>query len=1166
MSEQKQLKQLIKKRAIIKGKLTNFSTYLKYLKQCEETDPIQIQIELQLRLEKLEALYDEFDSFQNEIEEISEAIEDECKERQTFETLYYSLVSSGRALIASHRKLSMPSHDSMVATDAEDSSDINKPLVKVLDSNGQSHAARILLDNGSTTNFVTKDFCRKLNLNTVSAKYKVTGINNQALCGTESCSVTFESYIGCFRTGIDCIVLPIITTPQPSTNIKLQDLQIPSGICLADPSFHIPSTIDILVGADIFWSVIGTNRICLGKNKPTLFETQLGWIVSGTVRTNSKNDNICMLSSNLDFDLSRFWELDSISSKHNLTPEERACEEHFMKTTKRKPDGRFIVSLPLKESPEVLGDSYQMAKSRFLSLERKLARDSNMRQLYVEFMKEYLTLDHITEQKTFNNKACYLPHHGVLKESRTTTKLRVVYDASAATKSGKALNDILRVGPTVQDDLLSILLRFRQHKYVVTADVEKMYRQTEIFEQQRALQQILWRFDPSHPLKSYQLNTVTYGTASAPYLATRCLLQLSHEAKDPNVKRAIRHDFYVDDFLSGHTTIEDTVSLCRGVMSALSSAQLNLRKWYSNHQDILQAISGEAKISGSVDLSSDNLSKTLGLNWKCSTDALLFSIDIPSNVTVKKRHILSTIAQVFDPLGLVSPCIVEAKIIMQQLWINKCGWDDSVPTHIRQAWFEFANSLPQLNTIHIPRCVTSNSPIDMQLHIFTDASEKAYGACIYIRCLDNDGTVTTHLLASKSKVAPIKTISIPRLELSSALLGTRLGIKVLNSLTLQFSKCILWSDSTIVLGWLGSSPTHLKPFVRHRVSEIQESFADHEWRYVPSKENPADLASRGLKADALGKSSLWWSGPSFLKSDQINWPEKPKQEIQVSDLPETVVKCFHTTDETNSFSKLISNCSSLSKVQRVTALIFRFINICRNRFKRVIGNITTIESNVRSQHSPADTIEEGIHFSFIPAYILYFGDIWESAVKSVKRHLRRVLGLTYLDYEEMNTLLIQIEAILNSRPITPLSDDPSDLYPLTPAHFLIGRSLLFAPQTQISCSRISSLARFHRIELLKQHFWGRFSNEYITLLQQKTKWLQSQRHLKEGDLVVIKEKTSPPLMWLLGRIVHVLPGGDGVARVADIKTKKGIIRRAFNNICPLPTSLEDTSTPGVCSG
>ncbi|XP_069355610.1 DNA repair protein RecN-like [Maniola hyperantus] len=173
MSEQKQLKQLIKKRAIIKGKLTNFSTYLKYLKQCEETDPIQIQIELQLRLEKLEALYDEFDSFQNEIEEISEAIEDECKERQTFETLYYSLVSSGRALIASHRKLSMPSHDSMVATDAEDSSDINKPLVKVLDSNGQSHAARILLDNGSTTNFVTKDFCRKLNLNTVSAKYKV---------------------------------------------------------------------------------------------------------------------------------------------------------------------------------------------------------------------------------------------------------------------------------------------------------------------------------------------------------------------------------------------------------------------------------------------------------------------------------------------------------------------------------------------------------------------------------------------------------------------------------------------------------------------------------------------------------------------------------------------------------------------------------------------------------------------------------------------------------------------------------------------------------------------------------------------------------------------------------------------------------------------------------
>lgn len=212
----------------------------------------------------------------------------------------------------------------------------------------------------------------------------------------------------------------------------------------------------------------------------------------------------------------------------------------------------------------------------------------------------------------------------------------------------------------------------------------------------------------------------------------------------------------------------------------------------------------------------------------------------------------------------------------------------------------------------------------------------------------------------------------------------------------------------------------------------------------------------------------------------------------------------------------------------------------------------------------SEMIEQGINFSFIPAYTPHFGGLWESAVKSVKHHLRRILGLAHLTYEEMSTCLIQIEAILNSRPITPLSSDPSDLTPLTPAHFLLGRSLVFVPHPQVSNEKITSLSRFHRIEYLKQHFWARFSNEYILWLQQKTRWCKLKGELKEGAMVVIKDKNLPPLMWLLGRVTRLLPGKDNIARVADIKTKKGILRRAFNNICPLPVNVfEDTSTPGV---
>lgn len=220
-------------------------------------------------------------------------------------------------------------------------------------------------------------------------------------------------------------------------------------------------------------------------------------------------------------------------------------------------------------------------------------------------------------------------------------------------------------------------------------------------------------------------------------------------------------------------------------------------------------------------------------------------------------------------------------------------------------------------------------------------------------------------------------------------------------------------------------------------------------------------------------------------------------------------------------------------------------------------------SKLLSQPLNFNSVDPGIHFSFIPAYSPHFGGLWESAVRSTKHHLRRILGLTNLTFEEMATCLIQVEAILNSRPLTPLSDDPLDLVPLTPAHFLIGRSLIMLPHQNIENENITSLQRFRRIELLKQHFWNRFSNEYILFLQQRTKWRRSSGELKKGDLVVIKDKTSPPLMWLMGRILQVLPGKDGIARVADIHTRKGVIRRAFNTICPLP-AVEDTSTGGVC--
>ncbi|XP_048001463.1 uncharacterized protein LOC125238232 [Leguminivora glycinivorella] len=1033
---------------------------------------------------------------------------------------------------------------------------LSTALVNVRDSGGKLHSVRVLLDNGSTSNYITQDLAERLKLPLKNKNSTVTMLEKHESNITQSCSLKLESSDGGFSTDIKCSILSDITSPIPHTYIDVTNIPMPSGIRLADPSYTEPADIEILLGAKMFWRVLGSNRIMFGEDDPFLVETKLGWLLVGAIDQPTSVKPVCLFVNDkqTDSSLTKFWELDTISPKHDFTPDENVCEELFNKTTKRDEDGRFVVTVPLKESPDVLGDSFGMAKRRFLSLERRLDRDSVLKERYVKFMEEYEVLGHMSEILPCSSlPSYYLPHHAVLRESSTTTKLRVVFDASAATTSGKSFNDIQLIGPRVQEDLFSILLRFRQHKYVVSADIEKMYRQILVDNDQRQLQLILWRADPSKPLKIYSLNTVTYGTSSAPFLSTRCLLQLSQESSHKQTQDAIARDFYVDDFLSGSNSVEESVALCRNVTDTLKTAQLHLRKWQSNKKEILQAVGEDPCQKECVDFSENELSKTLGLNWKCAQDSLTFRIDISLPKVVTKRHILSAIAQIFDPLGLVTPCIVQAKILMQKLWVNKCSWDDPLTGDILTSWEHFVKSLPYLNHIHIPRWVICDTPTAVDFHVFTDASEKAYGACLYVRSVAGDGSVSVHLLASKSKVAPIKATTIPRLELCGALLGARLYKKVLESLTQRPDHCVFWCDSMIVMGWLSSSPSSLRPFVKNRTSEIQESTNAASWRYVPSKENPADLVSRGLGADLIMNCSLWWSGPSFLKQDMAYWPTAPR----------SASKALH-----------LELVSDLTK-EAFMAALNRFIG--RRGKPRVIfsDNGTTFVgtfnelSNLLKQDFAKDMADAHINFSFIPAYTPHFGGIWESAVKSVKYHLRRTLGLTHLTYELLATCLVKIEAILNSRPLTPLSNDPSDLTFLSPAHLLIGRPLTSLPYPHVMDRKITSLQRYQRIEFLKQHFWNRFSNEYVSSLQQRTKWQSSKGTLHVGTMVVIKDKTLPPLMWLLGRIIQVLPGRDGIARVADIKTKKGVIRRAFNTICPLPIQdLEDpsSSTPGVHVG
>ncbi|KAL0832416.1 hypothetical protein ABMA28_000653 [Loxostege sticticalis] len=224
-----------------------------------------------------------------------------------------------------------------------------------------------------------------------------------------------------------------------------------------------------------------------------------------------------------------------------------------------------------------------------------------------------------------------------------------------------------------------------------------------------------------------------------------------------------------------------------------------------------------------------------------------------------------------------------------------------------------------------------------------------------------------------------------------------------------------------------------------------------------------------------------------------------------------------------------------------------FVGAC-NELKRFFRNQTTINTVADAMTS------EDITFHFAPAYAPHFGGLYESAVKSAKHHLKRIAFRSHLTFEELCTLLTQIEAILNSRPLSPLSSDPNDLNPLTPGHFLIGRSFTTIPSHSYHQYNINRLTRYERIEALRQHFWKRWHAEYLRQLQQRNKWMTNNTQLNTDKLVLLKDENLPPLKWKLGRITKLYPGQDGIARVADVRTIDGIVRRAACKICPLPDS------------
>lgn len=1268
-----------------------------------------------------------------------------------------------------------------------------------IEANGHFYDARAIIDSGSQSTFITEKLKNRLSLPTRRNLVHVSGINQLvAETSNRSCVFTLRSrFEPSFKLEVWAPVLKSLPSNLPPYTLDKIQHRDATNMELADPKFYISQPVDLLIGMDIGPLIfkIGAPMKSIG----TLLaqRTVFGWIVGGPLRDGSQKQRQITLCNTISLEkiLTRFWEVEETPKQVLKSEDDVFCEQNYIETTRRNKVGRYIVTLPFKKCEE-LGDSRNIALAQFYRMERKLMKTPEIKELYDKTILEYLELGHmrkVSAQDINKTPNYYLPHHAVIRPEKVTSKLRVVFNASSPTSNKRSLNDNLLAGPILQQDIVLQVLKWRFFRYVFNADVTKMYRQILLDPNQTQYQRILFRKTLEDPVEDFELLTVTFGVNCAPFLALRTLIQLAEDVKDthPLASKIILENLYVDDVLAGGHTLQDTINSRKQLISAMESAGFELMKWTSNDPQIINELPAEKLLPVNLlDISDDASTKTLGIRWNIIGDFFTFNPpDMENKDSYTKREVLSTIAKLFDPCGWLAPIVVVAKVVMQQVWLDKITWDDILKPLTMLNWKNFVKNSCDIEHLKIPRWIHFSPDTNIEIHGFCDASESAYAAALYIRVEKFNKEIETFLLTAKTRVAPSKKISLPRLELCGAVLLSKLTHTILKNLQISNFSTHYWTDSTIVLAWLKKPPCHWSTFVGNRISEILDNVGNENWTHIDSADNPADIASRGCSPNELKSHQLWWHGPQWLKFPKARWPlkevneetnleaktvkilainidEDPLQNFsslsklyrtyayalrfwrnaggnrrhhRVSSLELTAEEIqngkraaiirtqkFYFPDEYDILQKRarISSNSSLLTLNpfldtkgilrangrlaqspaltynerhpiilpynaklaqllvefshkvtlhgenqlltrilrsefwifRLKPLIKKVVNNCKPcilykshaqkqimaslppertmlsrpftttgvdfagpfniknftgraclitkgyvcvfvcfatkaihleatsdlstqsflaAFSRFIGRrgcpscmysdngtnfvgaaeilkkdklnfLKTLQNSVIHQN-----MQYNLAWKFIPPGAPHMGGLWEAGVKSFKTHLRKSVPKMNFTFEEFCTILIRIEACLNSRPLSPASEDPNDLSPLTPGHFLIGTPILAPPEPDLSDSDINFANRWKRLKIISQNFCQRWKLEYLRELHRRTKWKYQKDNLKQGDLIVIKDDRLPPNEWKLGRIEKTYQGVDTNVRVVDIRTTGGTVTRPITKVVKL---------------
>ena len=746
------------------------------------------------------------------------------------------------------------------------------PIVPIV-VNGKSVLG--LMDSGATNTVISQNLAKELRLSGQSHRYVLNTVSRSDVKSSLCVNVNVSSVDGTFseqlKNVLVCSPLPA-RYPQSVIDISqyphLSDIQIPQ----VGPGDRV----DMIIGMDNGHLLfpLESRRNPEAPREPFAVRYVFGWCLNGIIGDSlSPEVQSCFLQVEPSVD--NLWLSDKrdLDDDFTYSVEDRRVVDLWDREIYRDEHGHYVLPIPWRDGRPNLPNNKFVAENRLTSLTKRLARH-DMTEVYDENISKLIDSgyaepvpDGVVSLR--DGSVLYLPHHSVVNPAKPG-KVRPVFDCAARCR-GISVNSQCYQGPDIVNKLISVLMRFREYRFAIIADIEAMYLQVRVPENDRNALRFLW--NDGRRVVEYRMTSHLFGVvwcaASSTYALRRTATDTQPSAL---VSATIFRSFYVDDVLRSCKSVADATEVIHGTKDVLNHGEFKLTKFAANDREILKLIDDDDLAKEVKELAPNTVSKALGIKWDVFQDSFYYvSKGISDDGEVTRRKILSYVSSLYDPLGLVCPVVICGKLIFQKVTRLQLSWDSVVPSHLSDRWLSWVSTLSDLDSLRFDRCVLQAGFEDaaVELHHFGDASSTAYGVCCYLRAINLEGRIHVALLAAKGRVAPLKRTTVPRLELMAAVLAVKMDIMLRRDLDISIVRSYFWTDSQIVLAYLNNVSRRFKVFVANRVAFIRDHSNPDQRRHVPGDENPADVISRGCLVKDLSVS--WSRGPDILWQYKSDW-------------------------------------------------------------------------------------------------------------------------------------------------------------------------------------------------------------------------------------------------------------------------------------------------------